>query len=44
MSPAVIREVQVKSILSKSNLPVCEYSVNPYVGCPMHANIVMRLL
>lgn len=21
------------SILSKSNLPVCEYSVNPYVGC-----------
>ena len=21
------------SILSKSNLPVCEYSVNPYIGC-----------
>ena len=30
---AVIREIKVKSILSKSNLPVCEYSVNPYVGC-----------
>ena len=28
-----IREIEVKSILSKSNLPVCEYSVNPYVGC-----------
>lgn len=29
----VIQEVKVKSVLSKSNLPVCEYSVNPYVGC-----------
>ncbi|WP_124100593.1 radical SAM mobile pair protein B [Ruminococcus sp. Marseille-P6503] len=28
-----IERIQVKSILSKSNLPVCEYSVNPYVGC-----------
>ena len=33
MNTAIIKEVQVKSILSKSNLPVCEYSVNPYVGC-----------
>ena len=22
-----------KNIISKSNLPVCEYTVNPYVGC-----------
>lgn len=29
----IIREIEVKSIMSKSNLPVCEYSVNPYVGC-----------
>lgn len=29
----VIQEIQVKNVLSKSNLPVCEYSVNPYVGC-----------
>lgn len=29
-----IQTVQAKSILSKSNLPVCDYSVNPYVGCP----------
>lgn len=28
-----IREIEVKSVISKSNLPVCEYSVNPYVGC-----------
>ena len=29
----IIKEIQVKSILSKSNLPVGDYSVNPYVGC-----------
>lgn len=33
MSDPVIREIEAKSVLSKSNLPVCEYSVNPYVGC-----------
>ncbi len=33
MESLKIKEVEVKSILSKSNLPVCEYSVNPYVGC-----------
>ncbi len=27
------RIVEAKSILSKSNLPVCDYSANPYVGC-----------
>lgn len=29
----IINEIEVKGILSKSNLPVCEYSANPYVGC-----------
>lgn len=29
----IVKDIQVKSILGKSNLPVCEYSVNPYVGC-----------
>ena len=33
MSELIIKDISVKSILSKSNLPVCEYSVNPYVGC-----------
>lgn len=33
MDAMVIQEIRVKSVLSKSNLPVCEYSVNPYVGC-----------
>ena len=27
------RIVEAKSILSKSNLPVCDYSANSYVGC-----------
>ncbi len=28
-----IQQVKVKSILTKSNLPVSDYSVNPYIGC-----------
>lgn len=33
MAEPQIKTIYVKNILSKSNLPVCEYSVNPYVGC-----------
>ena len=29
----IIKEIEVKSVLTKSNLPVSDYSVNPYVGC-----------
>ena len=29
----IVKEIEVKSVLTKSNLPVCDYSVNPYVGC-----------
>ena len=29
----MLQEITVKSILTKSNLPVADYSVNPYVGC-----------
>lgn len=29
----IIHEIAVKSVLTKSNLPVSDYSVNPYVGC-----------
>lgn len=29
----VIKEIKVKNVLTKSNLPVSDYSVNPYVGC-----------
>ena len=27
------QEIRTKSVLTKSNLPVSDYSVNPYVGC-----------
>ena len=29
----VIQETETKSVLTKSNLPVADFSVNPYVGC-----------
>ena len=29
----IVRDITVKSVLTKSNLPVADYSVNPYVGC-----------
>lgn len=29
----ITKEIQVNGILTKSNLPVADYSVNPYVGC-----------
>lgn len=33
MDGPLIRTTAVKSVITRSNLPVCEYSVNPYVGC-----------
>lgn len=30
---AIVKDVEVKGILTKSNLPVSDFSVNPYVGC-----------
>lgn len=29
-----VQSIETKSVLSKSNLPVCDFSANPYVGCP----------
>ena len=29
----IIKEIQVNDVITKSNLPVCDYSVNPYTGC-----------
>ena len=28
-----VKKIEVKGILTKSNLPVADYSVNPYTGC-----------
>ena len=33
MKDIIVKEIKVKNILTKSNLPVSDYSVNPYVGC-----------
>ena len=33
MNMPIIREICAKSVLTKSNLPVSDYSANPYVGC-----------
>ncbi|MGN0505980.1 MAG: radical SAM mobile pair protein B [Lachnospiraceae bacterium] len=30
----VIKEIEAKSIINKTDIPVCDYAVNPYVGCP----------
>lgn len=30
----VVKEIQVKEYLAKSNLPASDYVINPYVGCP----------
>ncbi len=29
----IVNEIETKTVLTKSNLPVSDYSVNPYVGC-----------
>ena len=33
---ALISKKEVKGVITKSNLPVCDFSVNPYLGC-LHA-------
>lgn len=29
----IIKEIDAKSVITKTDLPVCDYAVNPYVGC-----------
>lgn len=33
MDQLIIKQIETKNVLTKSNLPVSDYSVNPYVGC-----------
>ena len=33
MDEIKINHLKVKTVLTKSNLPIAGYSVNPYVGC-----------
>ena len=30
----IIKKIRTKNVITKSNLPVCDFSVNPYTGCP----------
>ena len=32
-SNPIIKRIAVRSVITKSNLPVSDYSVNPYIGC-----------
>ena len=29
----IIKETEAKSVITKTDIPVCDYAVNPYVGC-----------
>ena len=29
----IIRAIEAKSVITKTDIPVCDYAVNPYVGC-----------
>lgn len=33
MTDPLIRHIDTKSVISKTDLPVCDYAANPYVGC-----------
>lgn len=32
-SHMIIKEINAKSVITKTDIPVCDYAVNPYVGC-----------
>ena len=33
MTEPIIREIETKYVITKTDIPVCDYAVNPYVGC-----------
>ena len=40
----VIKEIEVKNIMTKTNLPVSDFAVNPYVGCTHTCNYIVMPL
>ncbi len=44
MNMDTIKEIDVKSVMTKSSLPVGGYSVNPYVGCPPRLQVLLRIV
>jgi len=39
----IVKDIEVKNIMTKTNLPVSDFAVNPYVGCT-HACCMQLLL
>ena len=37
-----IKEIEVKEIMTRTNLPVSDFAVNPYVGC-LHSCCYTRM-
>ena len=33
MTEPIIRIIETKNVITKTDIPVCDYAVNPYVGC-----------
>lgn len=33
MAELIVKEIETKSVITKTDIPVCDYAVNPYVGC-----------
>ena len=44
LKKVVIKEKKVDTILTKSNLPIAGYSINPYVGCPFGCEYCITFL
>ena len=42
MDDIIINKVGTKTILTKSNLPISDYSVNPYIGCTHACKYCLR--
>lgn len=36
----IIIEMEAKNVITNSNLPICDFSVNPYTAAPTPANTV----
>ena len=35
----IIKEMEAKNVITNSNLPICDFSVNPYTAAPTPANL-----
>lgn len=33
MGESIIKEIKTKSVITKTDIPICDYAVNPYTGC-----------